>query len=105
MDTRVRLSFENGLKIVDHRSDFYALGCILHHLLTGNPMFVEHIKEMTFTSEAALEIAAAHRFQSPDPPTAGREPLLDRLVLQLVAKEPTNRYRTGKHPIALHLTI
>jgi hypothetical protein len=47
------------------------------------------------TPEIALEIAVAHRSQSPIPPTAGREPLLDHLVLQLLAKAPTLRYRTG----------
>jgi len=95
---------ENGLMVVDHRSDFYSLGCILHHLLTGKPVFAEHIKGETITSEAALEIAAAHRYQSPNPPTVGREPLLDQLVLQLLAKEPTNRYQTGIHTAVLDLT-
>lgn len=95
---------ENSLMVVDHRSDFYSLGCILHHLLTGKPIFAEHLKGETNMSEAALEIAAAHRYRSPDPPTAGRDPLLDQLVLQLLAKEPTNRYRTGIQTVVLDLT-
>ena len=80
---------------MDHRSDFYSLGSILHHLLTGKPLFGEYVRGEPMTSESALEIAAAHRSQFPSPPTDGNEPFLDELVLQLLQKLPDLRYQTG----------
>jgi eukaryotic-like serine/threonine-protein kinase len=95
----------NELILADHRSDFYSLGCILHQLLTGKLLFGEYVKGEVMTPEMAFEIAVAHRSQSPMPPTAGREPLLDQLVLQLLAKAPTLRYRTGMYTVVLDLMI
>ena len=83
------------LIVVDQRSDFYSVGCILHHLLTGEPLFGEYVSRDRMTSENALEIAAAHRSQSPLSPTDGKEPFLDELVLQLLQKMPNLRYQTG----------
>jgi serine/threonine protein kinase len=83
------------LTLVDHRADFYSLGSILHCLLTGKPLFGEYVRGSSMSPENALEIAAAHRTQSPAPPTAGKEPLLDELVLQLLQKTPDRRYQTG----------
>jgi serine/threonine protein kinase len=87
---------------VDQRSDFYSLGSILHHLLTGKPLFGEYVRGESMTSENALEIAAAHRSQSPTPPTDGEEPFLDELVLQLLQKIPDLRYQTGDSIFVSH---
>ena len=95
----------NDLNVVDHRSDFYSLGAILHELLTGKPLFSEYLKGEVMTAEIALEIATAHRFKKPVPPTAGRETLLDELVLHLLAKVPNMRYRTGLCPGVMKLIM
>lgn len=55
--------------------------------------------------ENALEIAVAHRTRNPTPPTAGKEPLLDELVLQLLQKVPGLRYQTGTTQCTLTVVI
>ena len=82
--------------LADYRADFYSLGSIFYHLLSGGPLFGEYVRGGVVTAESALEIAAAHRAQVPFPPTAGRQSLLDQLVLQLLEKTPDLRYQTAK---------
>lgn len=84
---------------MDYRADFYSLGSIFYHLLSGRPLFGEYVRGGVVTTESALEIAAAHRAQVPFPPTAGRHSLLDQLVLQLLQKAPDLRYQTGISPL------
>jgi serine/threonine protein kinase len=90
------------LILVDQRSDFYSLGSIFYHILTGKPLFGEYVRGELMTSEDALEIAAAHRSQLPSPPTDGKEPFLDELVLRLLQKLPDLRYQTGDSIFASH---
>ena len=80
---------------MDYRADFYSLGSIFYHLLSGQPLYGEFVRGGVITAESALEISAAHRVQVPVPPTAGRHSLLDQLVLQLLQKAPDLRYQTG----------
>ncbi|WP_340556976.1 serine/threonine-protein kinase [Streptomyces sp. GSL17-111] len=74
-----------GSRALDGRSDLYAVGCLLHHLLTGAPPFprqqsarlvVQHLKE-------SPPSAAARGVRIP----AGLQGLLDGLL----AKEPEDR--------------
>ncbi|NED83380.1 serine/threonine-protein kinase [Streptomyces sp. SID11233] len=76
---------------VDHRSDLYALGCLLFELLTGAP---------PFGGRDALAQLIAHVMEEPPAPSraeggrAAGAPLpaeLDRLVLDLLAKSPEDR--------------
>ncbi|MFI0895623.1 protein kinase [Streptomyces sp. NPDC020983] len=70
---------------VDHRADLYALGCLLHHLLTGRPPFGDR---------AVTAQLLAHAHEAPAPPSAARPgvpPDLDELVLALLAKSPGDR--------------
>ncbi|OIJ63672.1 serine/threonine-protein kinase [Streptomyces mangrovisoli] len=71
---------------VDHRSDLYALGCVLHELLVGAPWVdprADWPGAMYRHHQVAPPSSAAAR---PDIPEA-----LDRLVLDLLAKDPADR--------------
>ncbi len=84
-----------GAGDIDHRSDIYALGCVLYHLLVGRPPFV---------SDGAGELIALHLREMPMPPSAYVPALqgLDALVLTCLAKAPANRYATmGELALAL----
>jgi tRNA A-37 threonylcarbamoyl transferase component Bud32/tetratricopeptide (TPR) repeat protein len=70
---------------VDHRSDLYSLGCVLYELATGAP---------PFDLGDTWAILVGHRDTAPEPPRATRPelpPELERLILDLLAKEPDDR--------------
>ncbi|MER7486091.1 serine/threonine-protein kinase [Streptomyces sp. NPDC126497] len=76
---------------VDERSDLYSLGCLLYELLTGFPPFYS-------TSATPAAVIHNHMQQIPVPPSASREEVpqnLDRLILQLLAKDPAVRPSTA----------
>jgi len=66
------------------KSDVYALGCVLHELVTGEPLF----------SGSLPQLMAAHCDRLPERPSARRpeiEPALDRLISRALAKAPALR--------------
>ncbi|MER6038337.1 serine/threonine-protein kinase [Streptomyces sp. NPDC001835] len=70
---------------VDHRCDLYALGCLLHELLAGQPPFAG-TGDQSLTQE--------HLYAPPPPLRRMRSdtpPGLERLVLDLLAKKPGDR--------------
>ncbi|WP_438489120.1 protein kinase domain-containing protein [Streptomyces sp. S186] len=72
---------------VDHRSDLYSLGCVLYEIATGAPPFAQG---------DAWAVLVGHRDTVPDPPRAVRPDLpeaYERIVLDLLAKEPDDRPR------------
>jgi eukaryotic-like serine/threonine-protein kinase len=90
MGTPVYMSPEQcrGLADLDHRSDIYALGCVLFHLITGRP---------PFEGEGMGDIIAAHiREPAPAPSSRvpGIPPNVDALVLHCLAKAPADRYQS-----------
>jgi hypothetical protein len=71
---------------VDHRSDIYALGCLLFELLCGQPPFCA-------TTEGA--IMRAHLLDPPPELTAlapRLPPLFQRLLARMLAKAPDDRH-------------
>jgi histidine kinase len=75
---------------MDFRSDLYAFGATLYHLLTGRP---------PFDSQDALELMHAHIAQRPRPLRAIRPDvprMLERIVLKLLEKDPELRYQTAR---------
>ncbi|MCK8437620.1 serine/threonine protein kinase [Streptomyces sp. D2-8] len=70
---------------VDHRSDLYSFGCVLYEIATGVP---------PFDLDDAWAILIGHRDTPPRPPREHRAELpeyLERVVLDLLAKEPGQR--------------
>ncbi len=90
MGTPVYMSPEQcrGATSVDHRSDVYALGCVLFTMLCGRP---------PFEGEGSGDIIIAHvRDQPPTPSTLvpGLPPMLDALVLRCLEKDPAARFQS-----------
>lgn len=70
---------------VDARTDLYALGCVLYEILTGAPPFVRGSATSILLQHLSHRAAPLHA-HSPELP-----PALDELVLELLAKKPTER--------------
>jgi len=79
-----------GIAVVDHRTDVYALGCILYEMLTGTP---------PFSGENHFQLLYKHGNEAPDPPsrrskTANIPPHVESAVLRAMAKDPADRFET-----------
>jgi serine/threonine-protein kinase len=75
---------------VDGRSDLYSLGIVFYEMLAGLPPFV---------SQSQFELMAAHVSEAPRPPSdwnPGIPKALDPVVLQAIAKAPSDRYQTAE---------
>jgi eukaryotic-like serine/threonine-protein kinase len=80
---------------LDGRADLYSLGCVAYYLLTGQRVFVRPTK---------MALLAAHLSEDPVPPSK-RVPLpipeaLDRLVLDLLARDPKKRPESSRALLA-----
>ncbi|WNI18196.1 serine/threonine-protein kinase [Actinacidiphila sp. ITFR-21] len=72
-------------KRVDHRTDLYALGCLLYEMVTGGPPFADG---------SPLAVAVAHVHDDPPAPRSRNDNVsaeLDTLILDLLAKDPDAR--------------
>ncbi|WNZ14008.1 tetratricopeptide repeat protein [Streptomyces sp. 11x1] len=70
---------------VDRRSDLYSFGCVLYEIVTGVP---------PFDLDDAWAVLMGHRDTAPTPPRSHRDEVpeyLDRIILDLLAKEPDQR--------------
>jgi serine/threonine protein kinase len=75
-----------GAAGVDHRSDIYALGCILFEMLAGRPPHV---------GRSSGEVVGMHQFVDP-PALSSLRPdaaALDPIIARCLAKEPKARYQ------------
>jgi serine/threonine protein kinase len=83
-----------GAGAIDRRSDVYALGCVLFHLLCGRP---------PFEGEGAGDILVKHITQPAPAPSSVRPGLhaaVDALVLRCLAKSPDERFATMNEVVA-----
>ena len=73
-------------RIVDGRTDLYALGCLTYWLITG---------QLVFTGRTDMEILMQHTQAVPVRPSARTElevpPALDEIILTCLAKNPDDR--------------
>ncbi len=72
---------------VDHRTDIYALGCLLYELVCGRPPFTGDIED----------VLVAHQTQPITPPreiVPSIPAALDELIVRMLAKEPDARPQT-----------
>jgi eukaryotic-like serine/threonine-protein kinase len=75
---------------IDTRADLYALGCVLYAMLTGRP---------PFTGDNPMAVLHQHLHQPPAPTRTLRPDVpadLDRLVSDLLAKNPADRPATAE---------
>jgi hypothetical protein len=73
---------------IDHRSDIYALGCVLFHMLTGRAPF-EH--------DAPGDFIVSHMNEQPPTPSSivpALPPLVDDILMRCLAKSPADRYQS-----------
>jgi serine/threonine-protein kinase len=79
-----------GRADLDHRTDIYAVGCILFHLFCGRPPF-------TSNQGTGMMIAAHIRDAAPDPRSFNpRLPdALAQVILRCLEKDPDARYQTA----------
>jgi len=85
-----------GTSDVDHRSDIYAFGCLLFHMLTGRPPFV---------GDSSGDLIVAHMQADPPAPSlyvAGLPFEIDALVLRCLAKAAEERFSSMDE---LHLVL
>ncbi len=77
-------------KPVDPRSDLYSLGCVLYEMLTTRP---------PFQGDTPVAIAYKHVQEAPVPPSAVNPAVpsaLEAIDLELLAKEPADRYPSAE---------
>ncbi|MCO1654751.1 serine/threonine-protein kinase [Pseudonocardia humida] len=72
----------------DHRGDVYALGCLLHEALTGEP---------PFSAPSLVGLVHAHQHTPPPRPSArpGVPAAMDGVVARVLAKDPGRRFPTA----------
>src|SRR5262249_8308215 len=74
---------------VDPRTDIYALGVVLYHLLTG---------QYPFRAETMTDIERQHLERPPPRPSRGAAvpPQLDAVVLRSMEKDPARRFPSAR---------
>ena len=80
----------SGEKRLDGRSDVYSLGCVLYHMLAGEP---------PFTGPHAQAIMARHAMDPVPPLSTVRSTIprgIERGVIKALAKVPADRFATAR---------
>ena len=80
-----------GAGKVDHRTDVYALGCVIYEMATGRPPFV---------GEGPGDVIAAHMFQDPPSLNGILPENLAHAVARMLAKQPQDRFQNMSEVVA-----
>lgn len=75
-------------KVVDYRTDVYSLGLIAYELFTGAP---------AFRADNAVAVALKQIQEPPQPPhelDPNVSPMIERVILKCLEKDPARRYQT-----------
>ncbi|HVV15811.1 MAG TPA: serine/threonine-protein kinase [Polyangia bacterium] len=75
---------------VDHRTDIFSLGIVLHELLTLQPLFEGDNHQITFYRVLNMEIPPPSQVRPEIPPE------LDRIVLKALERERDKRYQSAQ---------
>src|SRR5262249_25703693 len=73
-------------KDIDHRTDVYALGCILYQMVTG---------QLPFNADGLGDLLLAHMTRPPVPPTTIHPSIpneVEHAILRALEKEPSKRW-------------
>jgi serine/threonine-protein kinase len=79
-----------GIGIIDARSDLYAVGAVLHEMLTGKKLF---------DVDGAFAVMRAQVEATPKLPSAWNRavpPVVDEIVRRALAKDPANRFQSAE---------
>ncbi len=79
-----------GEEDIDHRSDFYSLGCVLFECLAGRPPFVASREEMVLSMHHQEQAPSITEFRSDTPPG------LASAIGKALQKLPADRWTTAK---------
>ena len=85
-----------GSESVDGRTDQYALGCVVHEMITGRPPYVGDSMESVFNQHFSGDIPSVERVRS-DVPHG-----VSRAIRKSLAKDPADRFaRAGEFGAAM----
>ncbi|HEY1729030.1 MAG TPA: protein kinase [Candidatus Baltobacteraceae bacterium] len=75
-------------KVTDHRSDLYSVGCVMYEIFTGDVPFKSPSDDLVSVIFAHVnDTPASVRDKNPN-----LSPALERIIMKLLAKDPTDRY-------------
>ena len=78
-----------GLENIDHRSDIYALGCMIFEMISGRPPYVGASVGRVIQQHLQAPIPSL-RAERPEAPEA-----IDRIINKALAKDRAGRYQTA----------